>query len=204
MSDYGSAIVLQPLMQRLRRSAPAVELVITQHSGEGMIAAVIEGEADVALGVFDSPPPQIENRLLFEDEYACLLDPAFQPQPYAALTRERYWAAPHVLVAVHGQTPTELDICIRGHRKARHIALILPHWSMAPKIIEGTDLILTVARRCLTEDAALEITRPPISLPTIPFSAIHHARRRSDPALRWLIEEIRAATAHHPSLMPAA
>ncbi|AMY71120.1 LysR substrate-binding domain-containing protein [Frigidibacter mobilis] len=156
-----------------------------------MIAAVVEVEIDMALGVFADLPPQIEAQVLFRDAYACLLDPSGQPQPYTGLTADRYWAAPHVLVAVHGKTPTELDLSLRRYRMARHIALILPHWGVAPQVIQGSDLILTVARRCLTNVSFLEITAPPLELPTIPFSAISHTRRRADPALRWLAEEVR-------------
>ncbi|MFN3525219.1 MAG: LysR substrate-binding domain-containing protein [Paracoccus sp. (in: a-proteobacteria)] len=191
MSDYGSSLLLPRLMRHLRRTAPGIELVVTQKSRQGMIAAVVEGEIDMALGVFADLPPQVEAQVLFTDEYACLLDPSGQPQPYTGLTADRYWAAPHVLVAVHGQTPTELDLSFRRYRKARHIALILPHWSVAPQAIEGTDLILTVARRCLTNVSTLEISAPPIRTPTIPFSTISHTRRRADPALRWLAHEIR-------------
>ncbi len=193
MSDYGSAMLLPCLMKRLRTTAPGVDLVVTQQSREGMIAAVVEGEIDMAFGVFDNPPPQVETQVLFKDEYACLLDPARHPQPYAGLTVDLYWAAPHVLVAVHGQTPTELDLALRRYRKARHIALVLPHWSVAPQIIKGTDLILTVARRCLTNDPSLDIAAPPLNLPHIPFSAIYPKRRRADPVLRWLMGEVRAA-----------
>lgn len=192
LSDYGSGLLLPRLMRHLRRTAPGIQLVITQKSRQGMIAAVVDGEIDMALGVFSDLPPQIERQVLFTDDYACLLDPSGQPQPYAGLTADRYWAAPHVLVAVHGQAPTELDLSLRRHRKARHIALILPHWSVAPQVITGTDLILTVARRCLDDISGLQITAPPIDLPAIPFSAISHTRRRADPAMRWLSQQVSA------------
>ncbi len=196
MSDYGAALLLPALMRILRREAPGIDLVVTQKSREAMIAAIADGEIDTAFGVFNDLPSRCEAELLFEDEYVCLLDPSAQPQPYEGMTEARYWAAPHVLAAVHGEAATEIDLHLQSHRKSRHIALILPHWSVAPRVVRGTDLILTVARRCLEDvEPELEITAAPIALPTIPFTAIYAKRRRSDPALRWLMARVQQALA---------
>jgi len=194
MSDYGAALLLPALMRILRSEAPVIDLVVTQKSREAMIAAIADGEIDMAFGVFSDLPSRCEAEMLFEDDYVSLLDPSAQPQPYEGLTEARYWAAPHVLAAVHGEAATEIDLHLRSHRKSRHIALILPHWSVAPSVVRGTDLILTVARRCLGEvEPELEITTAPIALPTIPFTAIYAKRRRSDPALRWLMARVHQA-----------
>ncbi|WP_414896971.1 LysR substrate-binding domain-containing protein [Rhodovulum sp. YEN HP10] len=190
MSDFGAGLVLPGLMEALRREAPGVDLVVTQQSRESMISAVADGEIDMAFGVFPELPSRCVAELLFEDDYACLLDPSAQPRPYPGLTETLYWSAPHVLAAVHGEAATELDLHLRSYRKARRIALVLPHWSVAPQVIRGTDLILTVARRCLAEVApGLEVAATPVDLPTIRFAAIHARRRRSDPALRWLMSK---------------
>ncbi|GHH00269.1 LysR family transcriptional regulator [Pseudodonghicola xiamenensis] len=191
-SDYGTTLLLPKLMPRLRRIAPGIDLTVTQHSREAMIAAVVDGAIDLALGVFPSLPPQIQSHPLFQDSYACLLDPGSQPHPFRGLTQDLYWSAPHVLVAVHGEAATEIDLHLRHHRRARRIALILPHWSVAPRVIAGTDLILTAARSSLEAAADdLALLPPPFTLPPISFVAIHHRRRRADPALRWLLEQIR-------------
>ncbi|AGT08402.1 LysR substrate-binding domain-containing protein [Paracoccus aminophilus] len=193
LSDYGAHALLPKLMRHLRQIAPGVELIVTQRSREAMVAAVLDGEVDLALGVFPTLPAQIDAAPLFTDRYACLLDPRHQPQPYLGLSAALYWSAPHVLVAVHGEAATELDLALRHHGQARKIALILPHWSVAPEVIAGTDLILTVARRSLSTVApGLVITEPPLALPEIAFTQIQHRRRRSDPALRWLGEQIKA------------
>lgn len=199
MSDYGTALLLPDLMQRLRAEAPGIDLVVTQKSREGMIGAVVDGEIDMAFGVFPDLPSRCVAETLFEDEYACLLDPLAQPQPYHGLTEARYWAAPHVLTAVHGEAATELDLHLRSHHKHRRIALVLPHWNVAPHVVRGTDLILTVARRCLDSVGPdLKIAAPPIATPLIPFAAISAKRRRTDPALRWLIERVRQVSGARP------
>lgn len=199
MSDYGAALILPALTRSLRVEAPGVDLVVTQKSRESMIAAVADGEIDLAFGVYPDLPSRCDAEILFEDEYVCLLDPSGQPQPYDGLTEARYWAAPHVLAAVHGEAATELDLHLRSHHRSRRIALVLPHWNVAPRVVRGTDLILTVARRCLDNiGSGLEVVAPPVAIPTIPFTAIYAKRRRTDPALRWLIGRVRRAIVPQP------
>ena len=87
------------------------------------------------------------------------------------------------------------------------MAVIIPHWSVAPKMIAGTDLILTVARAILQsslEDKRLAVLPPPMPLPAIPFSQISHKSRRSDPALRWLREMIVASTGQTSRRKPSS
>jgi DNA-binding transcriptional LysR family regulator len=189
MSDYGAEIVLPRLLRELRRSAPNIDLAVTQLSREGMIAAVMDGDIDLGLGVFPPLPEQILSELLLDDDYACLVDRATLPPSAQWLDLESYLARPHALVAVHGVASTEIDEAIHAAGYARRVALIIPHWSVAPKTIAGTDLVLTVARTSLKsslQDDRLVVIAPPIPLPAIPFSQISHKRRRSDPALRWL------------------
>lgn len=199
MSDYGAGLLLPGLMQRLRSEAPGIELIITQHSREAMIAGVTDGTLDLALGVFPAVPAPLEQELLLEDRYVCVVDPAHQPPLPDGLTRDAFRAAAHAHVAVQGEFATELDLALDAQDGPRHVALVLPHWGIAPQVIPGTDLILTVARRSLPLKVhPLTVLEPPFPLPLIPFSALYARRRRADPALRWLLARI------HDVVEPAA
>ncbi|WP_244505268.1 LysR substrate-binding domain-containing protein [Rhizobium sp. LCM 4573] len=195
MSDYGANIILPDLMRLMRRSAPGIDLSITQLSREGMIAGVVDGDIDVALGVFPHLPAQIYPELLLSDRYVCLADRASLPHSARQIDLEDYFARPHALVAVHGEASTEIDEAIHAAGFSRRVALVLPHWSVAPKTIIETDLVLTVAARsieALRGDKGLAILPSPITLPAIPFMQISHRRRQADPALRWLRSAIAA------------
>lgn len=199
MSDYGAGIVLPNLVTGLRHSAPNIDIVVTQLSREGMVASVMEGDVDLALGVFPLLPEQILPELLHRDTYACLIDRASLAPLAETIDLELYLARPHALVAVHGEASTEVDEAIHAAGHTRRVAVVLPHWGVAPKAIRGTDLILTVAAGSLTsirDDDGLLVLPPPIRFPTIPFSQISHRRRRSDPALRWLRAFVVASAQH--------
>jgi len=185
MSDYGAAAVLPRLVATLRHEAPGIALRISQHSREAMVAQVADGELDLALGVFPQLPDGVRVETLFEEQFACALDPAVLTDTQG-WDLEAYLARPHALVAVRPDNIDEIDRALAARGARRHIALTLPHWSVAPSLIAGTDLVLTAARRCLGAAPSLAILPVPFSLAPFAFTQIWHARADSDPSHAWL------------------
>ena len=73
------------------------------------------------------------------------------------------------------------------------MAVILPHWGVATKVLHGTDLILTVASRILVNTPCAEglvAFSPACDLPHFTFQQAWHERRTSDPAHIWLRETV--------------
>ena len=188
MSDYGSAVVLPGLLKKLRREAPGIDLAITQASREAMVQLVLDGECDLALGVFPDLPERIEVEQLFLEHFACLADREGLAGR-GRLDLEAYLARPHMLVALKDEANTEIEMALRAIGHVRRVAVTLPHWGNAPRLIQGTDLVLTVARKALgghERDPALVIFEPPFSIPSFPFVQVWHERRGGDPAHLWL------------------
>ncbi|EBY7415779.1 LysR family transcriptional regulator [Salmonella enterica subsp. enterica serovar Alachua] len=191
MSDYGGSILLPGLVRDLRQDAPGIDLAVSQFSREGMVARILDGEIDLGFGVFPHLPAQITAELIMQDEYVCLLDR--RSLKGQTLDTETYFARPHALVAVRGDATTEIDESLRLAGHTRHIAVVVPHWGVAPRLITGTDLILTIARGGLMNlppDDNLVVLPAPVALPPIPFVQVWHKRRESDPAHRWLRSRI--------------
>ncbi len=191
MSDYGGSILLPGLVRELRKDAPGIDLAVSQFSREGMIARILDGEIDLGFGVFPYLPAQIAADIIMQDKYVCLLDR--RSLKGRKFDIETYFARPHALVAVRGDATTEIDESLRLAGHTRHIAVVVPHWGVAPQLIADTDLILTIARgglKNLLPDDNLVVLPAPVALPPIPFVQIWHKRRESDPAHRWLRSKI--------------
>ncbi len=188
MSDYGSAVVLPGLLRRLRRETPGIELVVTQSSREAMLRLLLDGECDLALGVFPDPPERLQADQIAIEHFACVADRSSMAGK-DRLDMDGYLARPHVLVAMHDGTNTEIDMALRALGHTRHVVVTLPHWGNAPRLIHGTDLVLTVARNALAlheTDASLVFFEPPFPIAPFPFVQVWHERRASDPAHLWL------------------
>lgn len=192
MSDYGSAVILPGLLKKLRLEAPGIDLTITQSSREAMLRQVLEGECDLALGVFPDLPERLEAGVLISEDFACLADRHSMAGRHC-LDMEAYLSRPHVLVAMKDGANTEVDMALRAAGHQRRIAVTLPHWGNAPRLIHGTDLVLTVARNSLAlyeGDPSLIIFEPPFQIPAFSFVQVWHERRGGDPAHMWLRDAV--------------
>jgi DNA-binding transcriptional LysR family regulator len=195
MSDYGARQVLPALLPVLRQAAPGIDLVVTQASRAAMQAQVADGEIDLALGVFPDLPPTLAAQTLFVEDFSCLADAATLP-PEGALTLADWLSRPHALVAMAEGADNEIDRALHQLRQTRRIALTLPHWGLAGELIAGSDLILTIATRALTnarQDKRLKVFAPPLALASFEFQQIWRPLRDGDPGHVWLRQQVAQA-----------
>ncbi|WP_095149159.1 LysR family transcriptional regulator [Pseudomonas sp. Irchel s3a18] len=197
MSDYGAALVLPGLIRTLRREAPGIDLQISHASREGMLEGVLNGDIDLAAGVFPELPNELRSTTLFEERFACLVDRDSLPAS-GMLDLPTYVARPHVLLEMRGSGTPEIERALTTLGERRHVTVSLPHWSVAPQLIRATDLILTVAARGLQgiDQSQLVILPPPFHIPPFTFVLAWHGHRGGDPALNWLNRQVGQAIVH--------
>lgn len=193
MSDYGAAIILPRLVEQLRALAPGISLMVIQDTRLGMLEQLEHGKIDLALGVFATQPEFLCTEVLFEETFTCLLNRNFLPES-GVLDLDTYLQRPHLLVSMEGNTQGEVDNVLRAQGLQRHVAVNVPHWSAAPRMIGDTDLILTVATRTLDDlELGASLVTLPLPLNVAPFNYVQvwHQRFNDDPGHRWLRELIK-------------
>ncbi len=191
MSDYSAAIFLPDLVRTLRSEAPGIDLQIIQASREGMMDGVLNGDLDLAAGVFPDIPAELRTTPLFEEHYICLVDRNSLPAS-GLLDLPTYLSRPHVLLEMRGSGAPEIERALTAIRERRHVAISLPHWGVAPQLIRGTDLILTVSSRGVlaVDQEHLLAVPPPFHIPSFAFELAWHARRGGDSGLQWLVGRV--------------
>lgn len=188
LSDYAASILLPPLVRHLRAYAPGVDLAVVQSSRQGMLTQLVDGELDLALGIFPEATSGIVVQDLFVESFVCVADKATLPAR-GGLSLDQWLARPHALVSLRPDVPEEVEQALSALGHTRRVALTLAHWSLASEAIEGTDLVLTVASRAigsLLGKSALRSFAPPFALPTFAYQQAWHERRQADPAHVWL------------------
>lgn len=187
MSDYSAAIFLPGFVRTLRREAPGIDLQIIQASREGMVDGVLNGDLDLAAGVFPDMPAELRTTPLFDEHYTCLVDRDSLPDD-GSLDLATYLSRPHVLLEMRGSGTPEIERALTAIRERRHVAISLPHWGVAPQLIRGTDLILTVSSQGLLniDREHLVAVPPPFHIPSFAVELAWHARRGGDSGLQWL------------------
>jgi DNA-binding transcriptional LysR family regulator len=189
MSDLGQIEFLPPLVERVQRVAPGVRLEAVALEVEDIAAALGSGALDLAVGFLPGLGPPIERKALFRDPYLCLMR---RDHPIRALTRKRFLEASHALVTYRGGHRVVEEAMDRAGL-ARRVMLRLPHFTVAPMLLERTDLILTLPARVahvFERRGRLKTLPPPVPIPAADVAVHWHERLDADAGNRWLREQL--------------
>ena len=134
-------------------------------------------------------PQQLRRRALFRDPYVCLMR-ADHPTIKEKLTRKLFLEASHALVSYRGGHRV-IEEALDRAGLSRRIALRVPHFTVAPMVLERTDLILTLparVARVFERRGNLKSLPPPVTIPPAEVAVHWHERFEADPGNRWLRE----------------
>ena len=187
MSDLGQIEFLPPLLERVQHAAPGVRLEAVALEIEDIADALAAGALDLAVGFLPGLGPPVRRRALFRDPYVCLMR-ADHPAIKEKLTRKLFLEASHALVSYRGGHRV-IEEALDRAGLARRIALRLPHFTVAPMLLERTDLILTLparVARVFERRGRLKALPPPVPIPPAEVAVHWHERFEADPGNRWL------------------
>jgi len=141
-------------------------------------------------------PSEIRSSLLVEERFVCVGDRANPALRGGRLTLDAYLRAPHALVSARGEPVGEVEAALADLGLRRRIAAILPHFLVAPELIPGTDMLLTLASRGLhlhADDPRLVTAPPPFEIASFAFVQAWHARNDLSQARLWLRKQVMSA-----------
>jgi DNA-binding transcriptional LysR family regulator len=189
MSDLGQIEFLPPLLERVQRAAPGVRLEAVALDIEDIAETLAAGALDLAVGFLPGLGPSVRRRALFRDPYVCLMR-ADHPTIRDKLTRKLFLEASHALVSYRGGHRV-IEEALDRAGLSRRIALRVPHFTVAPMVLERTDLILTLparVARVFERRGNLKSLPPPVAIPSAEVAVHWHERFEGDPGNRWLRE----------------
>jgi DNA-binding transcriptional LysR family regulator len=187
MADQASFQLLPPLIARIAATAPGITLQLRPPPGD-LSAALAEGETELAIGVFGDSPAGIRSEPLWTETFACVIR-RHGPGTRGPFDLERYLARPHLLVAPRGRPGSTVDELLARDRLRRRIAVVVPHFLVAPAIIATSDLVWTAPAglaHALAASYPLAVRPPPLAIPSFAITMRWHLRLDRDPGLAWL------------------
>lgn len=195
-TDYTTLVIMPPLIERLRASAPKASLQIIGYD-KGDIAELIDrGDIDLALGVFQNPPERAVLRQLCSEQFVGVARHGHPAIVGGAMSLTDYVAAPHALVSVRRDARGVVDAALAARGLSRRIALVLPHMMALPGILAGSDLVAAVPTRVATLlGDALQTFALPIPVSGWHIQMLWNPVARSDAAHGWLRSLVAAAAA---------
>jgi DNA-binding transcriptional LysR family regulator len=208
--DGASSLFLPPLLERLQREAPGVNVRLRQllppeagradSSAWEPVFALLDGRViDLAIAPFGQVPPRFATQDLREEDFAIV---SRRGHPFARSPGLReYCAASHLVVSLTGDPRGFVDQALADRGLSRRVALTVPGFFMALAVVAETDLLAAVPRTfaCAhARRAGLAVSEPPLPLRRFQVRVVVPAGALGDPGLAWLRSTLVASTSPAP------
>jgi DNA-binding transcriptional LysR family regulator len=191
MPDYLAPPFFADLARRFRQHAPNAKLVtLPMGTDYDYEKALAEGQVDVVIGNWPTPPEHLHMNVLLEDEIVCLMskdNPLAKP---GRLTAESYIDASHLVPLPYSSSQRGVvESSLATLRLSRGRQMSCPYFSLAPYLVRESDLILTTARHFAAYYARrlpLLIRSAPFNFPLMRFYVLWHPNKHRSNAHAWL------------------
>jgi len=167
--DLTLPTIIVPLIEHLRRVAPAIDLRVVPLVRDYVVAAFDRQEIDMAILNFPDPPKRLARLPVLKDRYVGIARRGHPGLKGKSLTPKAYAALPHLLFSPRGDPKGIVDeplARLSGIR--RRVVMTIPHISAAPLIVARTDLVAVIAERIArlyASEHGLMLFDPPVNLP---------------------------------------
>lgn len=191
MSDIGALYFVPPLLQRIRKLAPKLQIEITQPSSD-LAEQLSTGAMDMAVGNLPELLTKTRVQTLFTERYVCLLS-CDHPAISDNLSLNEFSRSKHVLVTSPGSGHTLIDSILSSQGIVRNIVAKVPHFTSLPNIVASSDLLAVLPSRVakiFTKQSGLRKLEIPVSIPHFEVRVHWHSRKQSSPINQWLREQI--------------
>jgi DNA-binding transcriptional LysR family regulator len=188
LTDIGEALYLPTLMQRFQRSAGAIGVVVHPVTSEPLRQDMEAGRIDLAIGHLPGLKTGFYQQVLYRDVYVCMVR-RDHPRVGRRITLKQFLGESHLLVrppGTGGTSAIEAALGRLGHR--RRIALTVPHFHAAQRVLAATDLVGVLSQRYVALDRNAQVrTMPvPFDVAQIVVRQFWHERAHHEPGNRWL------------------
>ena len=198
-SDYLDPLFLPQLVAQIKSQAPLCRIEIHSLSAASDYRAQLaQGEVDVVIGNWPTPPDDLHLGRLFGDEVVCLV-----AQDHPAVRRgwdQGAWlAADHIAPgATHPGAKGVIDDYLDSRGLQRNITARCPHFGLIPAMVASTLLVLTTGRQyCerFVDTLPVKILPCPIEFPRMMYYQLWHERTHTSASSRWLRDRVKSVAA---------
>lgn len=186
--DIGEAVYFPRLLAGLAEIAPHIRLRSVFKPIEETLAGLASGNIDLAFGFLPSLETGIHRKLLFRNNYVCVMR-SNHPLAARALTPALFGEYEHLLTEYSGSGHQVLERALNEAGLRDRIKVRLPQYLSAPHLVVESDLLWlvpAVLAEKLTMHFPLTIKAAPLTLPSFEIGLYWHDRFHRDAANKWL------------------
>jgi DNA-binding transcriptional LysR family regulator len=194
MPDAVSAVLLQPLLAGMRRTAPRIDISVRYLLRDTALSELEARTIDVAVVPLDEIPARFEGRVLYQDDLALAVRAG---HPFIkAPTLARYCELDHLVISLTGEPRAFIDDLLMARGLSRRVALAVPNFMLALAVIGETDLVGALPRGFIAMHGprfGVTGVEPPLPMRSFPLRAIAPKVAMMDAGVAWLFTALEAA-----------
>jgi DNA-binding transcriptional LysR family regulator len=198
-SDYLDPLFLPQLVAQIKTQAPRCHIDIQPLSPESDYRShLAQGQVDIVIGNWSSPPDDLHMGRLFGDEVVCMVakdHPAVRKK-WDAANPASWLEAEHIApTATHPGAKGIIDEHLARLGLSRNITVRCPHFGLMPSMVASSLLVMSTGRQYCERFAGLlpvKILPCPIEFPRMMYYQLWHERTHASAAAKWLRERVKS------------
>lgn len=199
-SDYLNPLFLPHLVAQIKAQAPLCHIEIHPLSGASDYRSQLaQGDVDVVIGNWATPPDDLHLGRLLSDEVVCLVANN-HPAVRRGWDREAWLTSDHIApTPTHPGARGVIDDYLASQGLTRNITARCPHFGLIPAMVASTLLVLTTGRQYCehyVDSLPVKILASPIEFPRMMYYQLWHERTHTSASNRWLRERVKSVAAN--------
>ncbi|MEH2922472.1 LysR substrate-binding domain-containing protein [Samsonia erythrinae] len=206
MTDWVEIWLMPLLLKRLKAHAPGLRINLVATDPFLDMERLENDRVDLVISVASSQAGWLKQRALLSSGFRAIWHPQQLTLP-CPLPLDVYGQQRHLLVTYRERARGIVDDRLEKQGMTRTIHYTTPHFSALPGILRQTPSVATVPEKLATlwrMHYGLIDSPVPLDLPTYTLSALWHARQDSNPAIKWLYEQMTEVVAEQEADSPPA
>jgi len=206
-SDYLDSLFLPRLVTQIKTLAPLCHIEIQPLSADSDYRAhLAQGEVDIVIGNWTTPPGDLHLGMLFDDEVVSMVSDQ-HPAVRRGWDREAWLAADHVAPgATHPGAKGVLEEHLETLGLERNITTRVAHFGLIPSMVASTLLVLSTGSKYCQRFVGrlpVKVLACPIAFPRMRYYQLWHERTHTSASAKWLRERVKAVASKLHEEMPA-
>ena len=195
-SDYLDSQFLPRLVSQIKSQAPMCRIEIQSLSRDSDYRAhLAQGEVDVVIGNWTTPPDDLHLGSLFDDAVVSMVSEN-HPAVRRGWNQQDWLEAEHVAPgATHPGAKGVIEEHLQSLGLERNVRVQVAHFSLIPAMVASTLLVLTTGRTYCERFVGrlpVRILPCPVPFPRMRYYQLWHGRSQGSAAGKWLRERVKA------------
>lgn len=189
MTDVAEMVFLPSVCERMGKLAPATQLHIQQVAPGQIEEALRTGKLDFAIGNLPALNSIMKHELLFVDSYVCLTRKRAGLPKVKQLPLDTFLSLSHIRVKSVENSHNQIEQAFKNQGVYRNITLNIPHFSVLPRILQRSDLVVTLPlriARLFNENNAFAMYELPVEMPHVDVEIYWHEDFENDNGGVWI------------------